>query len=391
MSTPFTPPIPPPPGMPSDSLPPSVVKENRGLLTIIGVVLCLLGTVSLGGGGLSVFLLLALPTLKTEWIGNATTASPEDRAALETLTSVLEKWVEPFLLPLAATTALTTLVTAILLVWMGIGTIQARRWARKLLLASGWAWCGLMVFQFICFLAMLPGMTAWGEKISRSGGGAPTPPGPLAMAVAVQVLVNLITYAASAAPGIALILIFSLRGVRLTCDQLDPGRNWTDRVPLQVLPLWLILAGWFVQVVTLLPLGPALHALCHNLGLPVPPLAFSLSLIATLYLGLCVALLARLHPLSWWLIFTGSAAGLVAICLFHLRTDFSALLNTGLSLIPLPEAERTQLQKGLSPALRQSIAELARDFWIVQAISGGAFLAFLIWLKRFFRPEPGPA
>lgn len=393
MTTPPPPPLPQPVGNSPGGIAPSIVKETRGLLMIAGLLLCLLGVLTLCGGGFTASMAVGFPLVKSKILESAASATSSDRDAIETLTKLLHG-IEPFLGPLIATTVLTTLATAFLLIGLGIGTLQARRWARKLLLASGWAWCGLMVIQFVCFLVMLPGMNSWENAFSGAAGAPSTSPGAMASGLAFQVIFNLVAYAGSATPGIALILIFGLRNVRLTCEQLDPGPNWTDRIPIQVLPFLLILTGWFLQAVTLLPLLPASLQACRSLGLSVPAYVFPATMAATACLGVSIWLMSRMHPLSWWLVFIENIAAIAVICLFHLNTDFADLLKNGFSLLPLPDAERAQLGKELTPERLQTVAQMIRDYWIVVATPFAIHLGLLVWMKKYFRPDreiPGTA
>jgi len=373
----MTPP-PPPPAVVS----PAVIQESRILLAIIGGLICLLGLGILCGGGFGVTMLATMPFAKF----TPPEVAEEERAALEALTQAVHRF-QPLIAPAVVSAAVSCLTASAALIWLGIGTIQGRRWARKLLLAAGWGWCGSVALQFIGFLSMLPALMTWVESIAIPGPGGAPGTGSVAFSMAIQVVMNLISYAMSATPGVALIVLFSLRNVRLTCEQLDPGPNWTDRIPIEVLPLFLTLAVWSLQALTALPLIPGLVTL-------LPPelgwngaAVLSAGLTVALLVTLSTWLVARMNPIGWWVLCAGTIVGTGLICLAHLRSDFPAIFRAALNLIPMPEAERAKFEQDLPPGMMENFGSFLQSCWVVVAVTGAAFLGYLGWIKRHFEPE----
>lgn len=120
------------------------------------------------------------------------------------------------------------LLLAVWFVWMGIGSILARKWARALILITSWLWliCGVIgLITNLLFMPHLFGPMATGEEIPKE------------MAVVVQsILIGFMTFILIIIPG-AFVLFYGSRHVKATCEQRDPQVRWTDKAPLPVLTL----------------------------------------------------------------------------------------------------------------------------------------------------------
>lgn len=111
---------------------------------------------------------------------------------------------------------------------MGIGSIRARRWARALILITGWFWliCGALGIVLVAILG--------GAVLGRSGG---RPGGPEIFIMLFLLGFMSIIYVAIPT---ALILFYRSPHVKATCEQRNPQPCWTDRVPLPVLAMTLL-------------------------------------------------------------------------------------------------------------------------------------------------------
>ncbi len=120
-------------------------------------------------------------------------------------------------------------------IWLGFGSILARRWARALLVAASWGWLisgisGLSVMGLI-----LPDLYA---QMSAQGQM------PHAMArIVMWVTFSFMTVFYVLIPG-AMVLFYGSRNVRATCELRNPEPSWTDACPLPVLALSLLFAVW---------------------------------------------------------------------------------------------------------------------------------------------------
>ena len=120
------------------------------------------------------------------------------------------------------------LLLAIWFIWLGIGSILARRWARALILISSWLWLISGVFGLIFILLLMPdifGPMAMGEAI------------PNEIAVVIQsIVMGSMAIILIIIPG-AFVLFYSSKHVKATCAQRDPRVRWSDKAPLPVITL----------------------------------------------------------------------------------------------------------------------------------------------------------
>jgi hypothetical protein len=124
--------------------------------------------------------------------------------------------------------AILYLLLAVWFVWMGIGSILARKWARALILITSWLWliCGLIGFIVILFFIpdIFSPLTVNKEL-------------PREVAAIVQSIVTaFLAFIFIVIPG-AFVLFYSSRHVKATCEQRDRRPRWTDKAPLPVITL----------------------------------------------------------------------------------------------------------------------------------------------------------
>lgn len=58
---------------------------------------------------------------------------------------------------------------AIALIWLGIGSIMARRWARALLLIFSWSWLIMGIFVLILMAILMPRVLSQANVVSSNG------------------------------------------------------------------------------------------------------------------------------------------------------------------------------------------------------------------------------
>ena len=124
------------------------------------------------------------------------------------------------------------LLLAVWFVWMGIGSILARKWARALILITSWLWLISGVLGILFILLFMPDIfapMATGEEITKE------------IAVVVQsILMGVMAVILVIIPGV-FVLFYSSRHVKATCEQRDPQVRWTDKAPLSVITVSSIL------------------------------------------------------------------------------------------------------------------------------------------------------
>jgi hypothetical protein len=258
---------------------------------------------------------------------------------------------------------------AVLLVVLGIGSIQARRWARALGLILGWSWLltgsiGLIVYAFV-----LPKVLA-----TVSVGGPAMPPVAklvilvvgLAFSAVLMVLIPL-----------AVVLFYRSPHVRATCETRDPTIRWTDKCPLPVLglSLWLVAGGAFMLVMPLAYSGAAAF-----FGVLISGIAGSMFYLC---LAICFGFLARgiyrQDLVAWWLLLGVVMLASISNLLTFSRVDPGEFYR----LMGYSQAQLHQLQ-GLN-ILNNHLMVFCSAIGILP------MLAYLLYVRRFFRTSPQTA
>ena len=250
---------------------------------------------------------------------------------------------------------------AVWFIWMGIGSIQARRWARALLLVSSWLWLVSGIMGLVLVSALLPAMY---DQMGKSG---KMPQEMIALVKYMTIGFMVIFYVVIPA---ALVLFYGSKHTKATCEQRDPRVGWTDACPLPVLALSLVSGSW---------------ALCMPLvgfyGWAVPFFGSVLCGIAGAGCVMVLALLSayvawgtyRLKIGAWW-----CAVGLLTIWGVSIGITFSKVgLMEYYKKMNLP-AQQLEMMKQL--AMQQTP-------WMILFCEIGvvAALAYLIYTRRFFQ------
>ena len=266
-----------------------------------------------------------------------------------------------FSFALAAPTMMTFLAMATGLIWLGIGSIQARRWARALWLCLGWMGLCVGVVSLAVVITSLGSM----DELMRQQ-GQPLPPGAVAVAKFFTVATVLFIYVLI--PG-ALILFYRSQHVKLTCENRDPVTRWTDRCPLPVLAMC-ILQVYGAGCVIFMPGFGAAMPLAGFLvtGWPARLLWFG-------FAGFSIYAARGFHRQNprVWLIYT-----VVVVCvgvssiLSFLRIDLLEYYRA----VGFPEWQIKQLAAN----------PLVKGNFIVglSALSLTLFVGFLLYLRRYF-------
>jgi hypothetical protein len=251
-------------------------------------------------------------------------------------------------------------VLAVAFVWLGVGSILCRRWARTLLLFVAWSGlvAGVMSLGFLALL--LPRMM---ENL---------PSGPPVW-IAVVVTVGTVGLFFVALPA-TMILFYQSRNVVATFEARDPKRRWTDACPMPVLAtaLWFAYGAIFLAMMPLLYRGvfPAFGVLLSG------PVATVLSLLlAGVWLWLAWAFY-RLQVVGLWVSIALTVVGFASTCVTFARVDFLEMYR----LMGYPEQQIAQIEQ-------LGIYQGPFMVWTM-ALLGLATVAFLLWLRRYFPSAP---
>ncbi|HET7434912.1 MAG TPA: hypothetical protein VFN10_09405 [Thermoanaerobaculia bacterium] len=272
-------------------------RDRSGLLTALGVVQILVGL----GCGVLLLGVIASDSLATRSGG----APLSQRAVASTI----------FVLGMAAFHFVT----------VGVGSMRARRWARALSVVVSALWLAGGTVATIATVTIVPRVAPDRPLVATAAG----------MFVALIVL------------SLALLFLYARPDVRATCEHRDRAR-WTDRVPLPVLALSLILAF-------------AAASLLVSLSDPVVPL------FGTVVSG---------APAALSLLALAILCAVLAVGVYRLKTG-AWLAVVLLQIIG-------SIVAGVTMA--RTSGGLARDavVWTLLAGSWLLYLGFLLSLRRYF-------
>ena len=249
---------------------------------------------------------------------------------------------------------------AIWLIWMGIGSIKARRWARALILVSSWFWIIGGIIGLLFMLLLMPDMY---DQMGRNEQM------PQAMPVIVKYLMTgFMAVIGVVIPGV-LILFYGRKNVKLTCEFRDSRVRWTDKCPLPVL---LVSFFFGFGAVSMLFTGFS--------GWVIPFFGFILSGLAGAGITLVVILLLgyvawgtyKLSVKVWLCAVLVIIAGTLSIGITFSRAsvwDFYEKMN-------FPEQQLEMMK----PSLIQHGSTLLLLFGILLI----GFLVYLLYTKRYF-------
>jgi hypothetical protein len=132
--------------------------------------------------------------------------------------------------------------TAVAFVWLGIGSIRARRWAQKLILVLSWLWLITGVLTIAISMWMVPTLfRQMGLDAAMPSGGT---------AVVLILVFAMLAVVFVVIPGI-LVLFYRSPHVAATCRSRDPGPSRIADAPSHILSLVLIYVLGAVSVLTM--------------------------------------------------------------------------------------------------------------------------------------------
>lgn len=207
---------------------------------------------------------------------------------------------------------------AIGFVWLGVGSIMARRWARALLAVISWT----LAVWGICALALLV-MMAPQFKQTMAAAQPPNQP-PLSDSMQTGMIVGMFCFFGLFGVVGPLIwaLFYSGRNVKATCEVLDPVPRWTDRCPLPVLALslWLLFGAiTMVGMALLYPVAPFFGLLISG------NIARAYHMCLGLIWIYAAWALYRLDWRGWWVVFVAMTASILSSVITFSRHDVTEM------------------------------------------------------------------
>jgi hypothetical protein len=246
---------------------------------------------------------------------------------------------------------------------MGIGSIQARRWARALVLVTSWIWLISGISGLIVMLLLMPDMY---DQMGESGRVPPE-----VARIMKYVMIAFMTVLYVIIPAV-LVLFYGNKNVKATCEFRDTHVRWTDKCPLPVLALSLMFGFWAVSMPFTLFYGAA-----------IPFFGFILTGLSGAGVALLVMLLSgyiawgtyRLSINAWW----------CAVLLIIAWASSAAITFSRVSILDFYEKMNfpaQQLDAIKQFSISQDYMVLFFSLWFV------AFLGYLLYTRRYFVPPP---
>jgi hypothetical protein len=252
---------------------------------------------------------------------------------------------------------------AVAFIWLGIGLARARRWAWTLTVLLSWMWLIVGVAGFVFFVFFI-GPKTW-ASIAQQGKIPPE----------AMMAVRIIGGAVLACIYIVLPGVFLIFGhhesVRATCQRRDPKIRWTDRCPMPVLALSVMMA---LSVMSM----PSVAAYGFVMPLFGVYISGTAGAVVILLLTLVLAYLAwgtyRLRMAAWW----------GTLLLFIAGTLNMVITFSGTGLMKMyekMEMPADQLEMIRKMGMVESMSHWAPWMGLV---SGAAWLGYLLYVRRYF-------
>jgi hypothetical protein len=261
---------------------------------------------------------------------------------------------------------------AIGFVWLGVGSIMARRWARALLAVISWTLVVFGISGLGIFAVMAPHL-----KQTIVAVQPPNQP-PLPDSMQTGMIVGMFCFFGLFGVVGPLIwaLFYSGRNVKATCEVLDPVPRWTDRCPLPVLAisLWLLFGAIaMVGMAAFYPVAPFFGLLISG------NIARGYHICLGLIWIYAAWTLYRLDRRGWWVVFVAMMASALSALITFSRHDVAEIY----ALLHYPAQQIAMIQKiGFSSHMM---------LW--STIFGTVpVIAYLLYIRKFFiRPMSDPA
>jgi hypothetical protein len=252
---------------------------------------------------------------------------------------------------------------AVALIWMGIGTLRAERWARALMLIFSWTWLVMGIFITTTTAFVLPRALA---NVSKAQGH------PMSGAMIGGMLAFMLLFYGATMVVLPAIWVFfySGRNVKATCEARNLSPSWTDACPLPVLVvcLWLLFSALTLVIYFF---GGHFALPFFGMFLAGVPCA----IFGAIYVGVlvyCAWLMYRLDIRGWWLLVIGSILMGVSSAITFSQHDIMDMYR----VMNYPQAQIDQI-KATGLFTTNNLLWMSMLGWL-------PILGYVIFIKRYF-------
>ncbi len=331
--------------------PPPIENSLRGWLIGFGIVSILIGSVA---GCMSAVTLLAVVMMSAFPGGGQTGMFPSE----------------------VAVAVLVYVTTAVIFIWAGIDSIRCRRWVRPVVVAVGWITIAGAVFGLVGTAVMMsggPAVVAPGTTTLKTTGGVKivktTTAATSTMAMMITTMVSMVVLGLIV-PG-AFVWFYSTAAVKSTLEAYQPQASWAERCPL---PIFVACAGLLLGGISTAAM--ALEASTPFFGTYLEgAAAVAITLGAATLMLAAMVLMFRLRVMGWWLAFLVIALGFTSAIMTLAKLGMLEFYRRG-------HASASDLQILMNSSAMMGIAPI-----IMSGVFGILCLAYLIWVRQFFRRE----
>jgi hypothetical protein len=255
------------------------------------------------------------------------------------------------------------LVLAVAFIWLGIGSIRARRWAWTLTVLLSWIWLIMGVVGFVMFVFVMgPMMRASMEQQAK------LPPQAL---MAMQIVMGAFMAGIYILLPAMFLLSYQWTSVRATCQRRDPHICWTDRCPMPVLALSILLALSVVSMLGAVVYGPIMPLFGVFTSGPV---GAAVILLVTLAMAYFAWGSYRLQMAAWWGMLLFCIVGTLNMVVTFSRTDMMGMYEK----MRMPAAQLEMMRKS------GVIETMSRWMPWMGLIGGVVWLGYLLYVRRYF-------
>jgi len=252
---------------------------------------------------------------------------------------------------------------AVWFIWIGIGSVKARRWARALILVSSWAWlvCGVCGLVFI--LLFLPNMfDQMPENVEIPAA---------AVTVMKCVMLGFMSLFYVIIPGL-LVMFYKSRDVKATCDYRDTKIRWTDKCPLPVLGMSMVCAFWAFSMLFMVAYRWTIPFFIPFFGVILSGISGAIvALVMALLLGYAAWGAYKLDMKAWWCVLVVTVGWFLSSIITFSRVDMLTYYEQmGFGDQQLEAMKRYGNMWGYM--------SLIFGFWIIVA------LAYLMYIRKYF-------